>query len=326
MVLQKQLNSAALQFVEGYLLDIHQNGETTAGFGPGIQMRVSGIDVTPTNAATAALYSYTPHIHGNKNFARIWDRYFALGGHPNGSLLQDKKTGGVFLVEQGKKRPITSKTALVTRFDPQRILPVSEGVLNQFTTGKPIAHANYTLMKSPTGDIYLLVDRELRRIPSVEIFHKIGFVFDEVEDVSHDEIAYYDHGDPLTAESTMRGQLIQNTTTGGVAYLQDGVGYPIVSKDILHILFSDSSITQMQDEQFSRIQLHDPVQLPDGMLVRIGEENAVYVISDTTLRAIPDETTFFALGWNWELVTPIGTEVLNAHTIGAPLDRIILEV
>ncbi|HCC22532.1 TPA: hypothetical protein DEP86_03975, partial [Candidatus Uhrbacteria bacterium] len=46
---------------------------------PGITYALSGTQITPANLATAGLYSYTPHLHGNQLFWNIWQRWFGEG-------------------------------------------------------------------------------------------------------------------------------------------------------------------------------------------------------------------------------------------------------
>lgn len=44
--------------------------------GAGVPITIDGEILTPVNQATANLYTYTPHLFGNYNFWRIWQRYF----------------------------------------------------------------------------------------------------------------------------------------------------------------------------------------------------------------------------------------------------------
>ncbi len=39
-------------------------------------MAIDGVLVVPANAASAALYRYTPHRHGNELFRKIWQKWF----------------------------------------------------------------------------------------------------------------------------------------------------------------------------------------------------------------------------------------------------------
>src|SRR3989338_2500709 len=84
---------------------------------------IDGQSVQPANLATAFLYTYTPHIHGNQNFWNLWQRWFEQV-YPNGSLLKATDDATVYLIQDGKKRPFANFSALITRFDPKYIITV----------------------------------------------------------------------------------------------------------------------------------------------------------------------------------------------------------
>src|SRR6056297_2192602 len=105
----KQINSAALQFKDYMENPDHYNyraGETYELDNPYSNQESTTI-VTPENRATAALYNYTPHAYnGNYNFHKLWHSYFGSPQkYPDGSLLQVKGEPGVWLIEDGQKRP-----------------------------------------------------------------------------------------------------------------------------------------------------------------------------------------------------------------------------
>ena len=94
----------------------------------GQKITIDGIKVTPLNYATGFLYTYTPHIHGNENFYKIWNRWFSKT-YPNGTVVQIKGEDGVWLIEKGYRRPFVSKAALTSRFDPSQIVSIDESEL-----------------------------------------------------------------------------------------------------------------------------------------------------------------------------------------------------
>ncbi len=117
------------------------------------------VTATPQNRATAALYNYTPHVfNGNYNVYKLFKRYFPPTTYPNGTLLQAKGEVGVWLIEDGKKRPFLSKSALVSRFDENKIVSVDSADLNAYIKGSPIKFSNYSLVKSPKR-YYLSISR-----------------------------------------------------------------------------------------------------------------------------------------------------------------------
>jgi hypothetical protein len=74
---------------------------------------IDGVSTHMDTGATAALYWYTPHFHGNQNFVSLFNQYFGIqyandtySPHPNGTLVA--LAGRVYLIENGTKRWIAS--------------------------------------------------------------------------------------------------------------------------------------------------------------------------------------------------------------------------
>lgn len=312
----KQVNSAALQFSEGYMADIEATGETQGKYGPGIAVRIDDTTVVPENAATAALYAYTPHLHGNENFVAIWERWFGAE-YPTGSLVQAVGQDGVFLIEYGYKRPITSRSALLSRFNEKLIIPINASTLDNYPTGTPISFPNYSLLKDENGGIYLLVDDSLRHIKSMEAFRGIGFNEDEVMDITNEERDVYSMGDPITTATVApTGALYQLKTNGAVFYIRDGVRHAIVDRAILDARFASMKLTPVDSVVVEQFREGDALLMPDGYLVKGAGTPTVYVVTDGMRRAIDSEQTFLSYGWSWSNVVTLPDEALALHPLG----------
>lgn len=315
----KQVNSASLQFIEGYLGDIERYGKTAGRYGPGVTVTIDGESVTPMNAATAAMYAYTPHLPGNENFVTIWNRWFGRE-YPSGSLLQAVGEDGVWLIERGYRRPITSASALSSRFNSDLIIPVSMTVLEQFPIGTPISFPNYSLLRDETGKISLLVDDSLRHITSMETFRKIGFSEDELVNITSEEAASYAPGEPITLTSLHpQGLLLQLKTTGAIFYIVDGARHPIFDKAVLDARFPYAELTPAMPAEIEQYAEGSPVTLPDGYLVRSESEPAVFVISEGERRLITSESMFLGYGYKWENVHVVSDFTLGLHPLGEAL-------
>jgi hypothetical protein len=168
-----------MRFTDGYLADIENSGVTSGKYGPGVPVTISGETVIPENAATAALYAYTPHLHGNQNFATLWQSWFGRE-YPSGTLVQVPGEDGVWLLFGGYRRAITSESALKTRFNADLIIPISASSLESYPEGTSISLPNYSLVQDEDQNIYLLVDDALRPIDSLATFRSIGFSEDEL--------------------------------------------------------------------------------------------------------------------------------------------------
>ncbi len=312
----KQVNSAALQFSEGYMADINSYGMTVGKYGPGITVSIDNTLVTPVNAATAAMYAYTPHLHGNFNFTAIWNRWFGKD-YPNGTLLQVAGTDGVHRIENGYRRPITSRSALISRYNSNLIITVSQTVLDQYPIGIAISLPNYSLVKDEKGNIYLLVDDKLRHITSMEAFRMIGFSEDELVDITSTEVGTYQRGTPLTTASADPNiRIVKIKTNGSLFAIKDGERRAILDPAILKANYPNIAIELVGSSVVEQYKEGKFLTLPDGTLVRGVNDPAVFVVADGEKRAILSAQDFTDYGYSWSNVTMVNDDVLALHKTG----------
>jgi len=306
----KQINSAAAQY------DYYMDHPSEFPYQAGKSYRIDNTIVVPTNQATAAMYNYTPHIHGNKNFFNLWTQWF-LRIYPDGSLVQVKGQPAVWYLQGGTKRPIKSKIALVTRFSEKQIITISQSDLDAYSTGWPINLANYSLVKNSQGQIYLIVDDTRRLITSLKVFKKIGWNPEEVDLVADADLDSFWEGDPITEDSVYpQGALAQDKTTGGVYFVKDGTKYPIMSKEIMKVNYPGKNIIKLTSAELDKYPTGDPIKLKDGTIVKSTDSPAVYVVSNGMLRVIPDEKAFTSLGYKWSNLITTSAKALGIHPLG----------
>lgn len=315
----KQVNSAAMQFTEGYMLDIAQRGVTAGKYGPNLPVTIDGTKVIPENAATAAMYAYTPHLHGNSNFVAIWDRWFGKE-YPTGTLLQAAGDEGVWRIEHGYRRPITSRAALTSRYNTSMIITVSKSTLEQYPQGTAIALPNYSLVRDEKGGIYLLVDDTMRHVESMDAFRATGFSEDELVDITSSEIAAYAAGTPITASTQdPTGKIVKLTSNGAMFLLKDGMRQAILDNAILAANFPNAVVESAAPVVIEQYREGKFLKLPDGALVRSIENPTVYVIADGERHAITSEQEFNDYGYTWSNIIFATDDVLNLHKVGADL-------
>jgi len=281
---------------------------------------IDGYVVTPFNQATASLYNYTPHYSGNNHFWRIWQEYWGRD-YPDGSLLKANNNPGVWHIQYGARRLITSWGVLISRFNPDKIITVSLSDLEKYEIGPSIKFYNYSLLGLPDGKIYLLVDDELRYISSPEVFRVIGFNPEEVIEVNQADLAGYEYGNDITVESVYpTGALIQDNSSGGVFYVKDGVKYPIYDKAIMDTKFSGKILTQVSPQELDQYVLGLPVKFDDGELIKAKYGSKVYVISDGYRRWIQDEEIFAKFGYKWDNIIETTQQAVNIHPLGQNIE------
>ncbi|MBT4857357.1 hypothetical protein HON52_04205 [Candidatus Uhrbacteria bacterium] len=316
----KQVNSASAQFREGYLADIENVGSTQGKYGPDIEVEIDGTTVTPSNAATAALYAYTPHLHGNENFVKIWDRWFSQQ-YPSGSLLQGDGESGVYYIEFGYKRAIHSWSALQSRFDADLIITVNPNILENYPDGAPIDFPNYSLLQDEDGTIYLLVDDTLRPVDSLDTFHSFGFVEDELTDIDNDDLVYFEIGETITeASKSPEGEILQLSTNGALFFIQDGQRHILLDEALIDMRFSGTSVREVLPMEVEQYTEGDAVIIPEGHLVKSIEDPTVYVISETERLPIGSESAFTTYGWSWDDIETVNASLLKQHRIGDAIE------
>ncbi|MFH1597725.1 MAG: hypothetical protein ABIB97_01455 [Patescibacteria group bacterium] len=315
-----------------YLAGLEANGTTISGWGPGItKTTLDGISVTPQNDATAVLYTYTPWVGkwgggdqrwgGNSLFAKTWYEWF-LKRYPDGTLLREDGQSGIWLLQNGKKRPFHSRSAFFASYDPSKVITVSGVELDAYETGLPIKYANYSLIQSPRGTVFLIVNGEKRGIESSEVFRTIGFNPEEIIQTSWEDVNSFADGETITLDSIYpTGTLLQSLETGGIFYVEDGIKHSIWSREILQSRFPNQKWSTVTEEELSLFEDGDPVKFKDGELVTSAGTKSIFVISNGERRPIASRDVFDSLGYNWQhLIWTSDQALLRAHSLGLPID------
>ncbi|RLC37983.1 hypothetical protein DRH27_03380 [Candidatus Falkowbacteria bacterium] len=318
----RQVNSAALQFFD------YMENPNHYTYRSGLTYTISNTGrppsiVTPLNQATAALYNYTPHVYnGNYNFYKLWMRYFTRN-YPNGTLLQAKGEPGVWLIQNGKKRPFVTKGALTSRFDINKVVQVNKSDLDKYIAGDPLLFPQYSLVRSPRGTVFLIVDDKRRGFASSEAFRKIGYNPEEIIDASWNDINAYTEGIPLTATSTYpTGALLQDNSTGGIFYVTEGTKAPLWSAVLLKTKYKWKSITPVSPEKLDSYTTVEPAIFGDGELLTSDISPAVYVIDNMKKRPITSGKIFEELGYKWSNIVSVPTKILDLYPEGEPISEI----
>ncbi|MEI6627389.1 MAG: hypothetical protein WCL61_02235 [bacterium] len=188
----KQINSAAAE-TDNYL-----NAINTYNFKPGRTYSIDGESVTPKNTATAGLYNYTPHIHGNELFWTLWNKYFSKKW-PDGTLVKSSSTDAYYFIDDAVKRAITSPSVLMSRFDISKAVLADDADLAQYDDGVPIKYVNYSLLQSTTtNEVFMIVDADKRKFSDTALIKSLGFNEDEIMQVPDIDLMQYKDGSPIT--------------------------------------------------------------------------------------------------------------------------------
>ena len=279
--------------------------------------------VTPVNQATAALYNYTPHVfNGNYNVYKLYQRYFPTQSarYPDGSLLQVKGEAGVWLIQNGQKRPFTSKSALASRYNLNKIITVDQLELASYLKGDPISLPNYSIVRSTDKNLYLISGDQKRKFASQAVFKKFGFNPEEIIDASAQDLSYYQDGTPLTATSTYpTGALLRDPQSGGVYYVIDGQKAPIIDKILLNTKFKGQKIIKATAAELAQYTKIAPIVFDDGELLKSDSASAVYLVANGRKRAFQSGNDFEKMGYKWANVISVSPQLLYLYPLGSPI-------
>ncbi len=270
--------------------------------------------ITPMNQATVCLYNYTPHINGNYNFWKIWNKWFTRN-YPNGSILKEIGTPGVWLIENGRRSPFITWTAFVSRYDPNDIVEVQYNDLIKYLEGSPIKFANYAYLRTPDAQVYMLDVDKLRPFVSEEVRRYFGVNPEEIINITWEDAYYYVQGEPITMDSMYpAGALLKYDNH--IFYVKNGYKYPIISEEILKIDFGGQYIIDVSEEEINSLTTGVLVKIKDGILVKTENDNSVYIISEGKRRPIYSAEVFENLGYFWKDIIELSENVLLIHELG----------
>ncbi|MEK7103151.1 MAG: hypothetical protein AAB870_02290, partial [Patescibacteria group bacterium] len=281
---------------------------------------IDGQLVIPENNATAALYNYTPHLHGNENFWKLWTRYFGKF-YPDGTVVQEEGSKSVWLLQDGKKRLFASVGALMSRYSTSQIIHVKKGDLDKYSTGESIKFAQYSLLKSTKGAIFLIVDDRRYGITSKKVFSQLGFNPEEVSKISDKELNAIPLGGLISkVDDNPRGQLFQDKKTGGIFFVKQGIKHPIWAPEILAVNYQYVKKTSKTTKELDAIPTGGPAIFEDGTVITSPGSASIYIISNGQKRPIASKETFAVLGFQEENVVHTSDRALSLHIEGEPID------
>ena len=161
--------------------------------------------------------------------------------HPDDTLLADQ-TGTIWLISRGRRRMITSQSALETlHLDGTKAISATQQELSCFPVGNRIdRHTTPKLLRaeeSPT--VYLITDDGYRRaLQSESVLLGLGYTRDEVQLVSPSQVTVFldDPHAPTLSAPFVGGSLVRATGTPTVFVVTNGKIRPIGSGQVFEML------------------------------------------------------------------------------------------
>ncbi len=273
-----------------------------------VPIKIDNKPVTPGSWATAFLYTYTPHEHGNLNFWRIWNTWFEQV-YPDGSLLKSASSSEIWLIKDGLRRKFANQSALITRADPKLVITVPDIELQNYQLGRDISLPNYSVLRAANSGMFYLLDYDtVRPFASEAVVRKFGYNPQEIIDVSDSDLSTYSIGSIINTSSTAPAGIIYQITDLNDAYylLKDNTIYPLVDRKVASVVYKHLALEKHTKQDIAAYPVADlPISFPDGTLLKSADSNTIYVLEKGKKRRLADDDTFTGLGYKKENIVTV---------------------
>ncbi|MBU1118686.1 hypothetical protein KKH43_02315 [Patescibacteria group bacterium] len=325
----KQIDCAAWQFrryVDRYDKYSFQKGKTKTS--------QDGVDVTPENHATAALYNYTPYAGGkdgynvndtgeggNFLFWKVWRLWFAQY-RPSGTLIREIDTPGIFLLKDKKRYPIWNMNVFnAHHFSKDEVVDISTEEMEGYSTIAPVRYPDGALIRSPKGTVYIIDHDERRGFATREVFEELGYQNNILYDATWEIVNVYPEGKSISKDSKeyANGTLLQPVGSKSVFQLWDGKLRPILDVSLFDRNFYWKNVIQVAPEVINSFPSGNAVAFRDGSLIR-SSKGDIYVIENGERKHIARPSVFHGFGFKMSNVITVPDSVLNAHPEGEKLE------
>ena len=236
--------------------------------------------------------------------------------------------GGVFLVDNGKKRPIPNiETFYSNYYKWSDVLTVTSSELSLIPDGTILPYnvnfRNGRLVNAPSQGVFLIENGQKRAFPSETIFLSYGYKWSDVLTITTTELSLIPSGTILVYNiNNLEGRLVASFG-GGVFLVDNGKKRPIPNIETFYSnYYKWSDVLTVTSSELSLIPdgtiLPYNVNFRNGRLVNAPSQG-VFLIENGQKRAFPSETIFLSYGYKWSDVLTITTTELSLIPSGTPM-------
>jgi peptidoglycan hydrolase-like amidase len=229
---------------------------------------------------------------------------------PEGTLIKDEKNN-IYFIEQGKKRLFTSaKLFEYLKYDWKKVK--ADENAKYYLEGSIMTYPNETVIKAKDNpSVYLMVDGKRRAFPSATMFERLGYKWKNILEIENTEINRYTVlGNVVYPDGT----LIRAEGEQTVYLVDKGQKRAITSETLLKKLgYSFSNVITIPKNTIGDYQTGEAASYPDGTLIKIKNNPAVYQVSNGTKKEFTSMELFKAVGGNWSNVIEISNGEMDLY-------------
>jgi len=144
--------------------------------------------ITDPTAFTTLGYNWNNVVkvkHGALGFYRLRSAMKTNSVHPEGALIREEGTNTVYLIEGGKKKPISTQSIFnARRLNWGKVLVINNAQMNKFQLGANLQYPDGALVKGPDDKVYIMDHGEKRWIRSGDDLTGAGYNADDIISVT----------------------------------------------------------------------------------------------------------------------------------------------
>ncbi len=188
---------------------------------------------------------------------------------------------------------------------------------------------NSLLRSSSTGKTYVLLNGQLHYISSMEIFSKYGYKWENVINVSQEELDGYEMGDDLgvSTGTIVDGSVVKTSDSPVVYLIESGKKRPFTSgQAFLGLGYAWSKIQIVSTASLANLEEGEPVDfmptakdVREGSVIKSSDNPAVYLIENGKKRPFTTGQAFESRGYKWNEILVLSPDVVDSYEEGLPL-------
>lgn len=231
--------------------------------------------VTMGNAATAALYRYTPHVfNGNYNFWRFFQMWFR---YANGTLVKLKgKDPKVYVIQNGTRQLVVPFVAQARNLTLGSAITVSQNEIESYPVEKPYTPADNTIVKIEGSDQPYVFFNGERRPASAFVLSQRGLNVANAITVSKSDVEPFPQGAQLTPSD---GTVVRGEKDTAV-YLITGGKLKAYSAFTFGQHKAASKLQVIPDTEIASLPKDGFVAPLDGTVIKAANSPAVYLVAN----------------------------------------------
>ena len=269
--------------------------------------------VTLQNAATSALYRYTPHVYnGNYNFWKFFDQWFH---YPNGTLLKLASDNAVYIIQNGLKSAVPGFVAQEKHLNLGATVIVSPTELSNIDSGPMLGPDDNTIIHvatDPANKLYVFESNQKHPVSSFVLSQR-GLKAANALSVAQTDADLFPTASLLTPTD---GTLIKGTGSAAVYVIQNSQKMTLSAFTFKQYGYSFKNVVTLPQDEVDQYPGNGYVLPKNFTLVKSPNNPLVSQLIDGILHPVSG-TVFVLRHYSFSNIATVSDNELAAASLGA---------